>query len=244
MDENEVTQNVEQVVETSTAEQRPSAQVDLSGIEERFTKLEATYKAENDALKRQLEDVKKSANSGVNEASELRNKLSEALGVTVEEKESTPEDMFNQLSKTYDEKLAAIESKFNSKLKEANKTISELHSARLSEVKKRLVAENNGELVEGMLLGNSEAEILASLDAAKEAYQSIASRFNVQQEQAVKQVKQQTQLPSTTQVASGAVQGKQEKTAEQLVEEMYAMSDEEFMRPENQERFKRVLGQV
>lgn len=243
MEEKETKQPAENVV-TATPQQVAAPSVDINEIENRFARIEELLTAEreqNSALRKQLEEVGKNAKSGITEASQLKSKLSEALGISQEPEALTPEDIFKQYEAKFEEKLNSEVGKLSSKLKEANKTISELHDARLSEVRKRIIAENNGEIVGGMLRGNNEAEILASVDSAKQAFSEIASRFVEQQDSAVKEVKQQTQLPNTSAVASGNVQGSKSKTVEEQIQELVNMPDEDFLNPETNQLVNQLL---
>jgi hypothetical protein len=149
---------------------------------------------------KQIEDMQKKFSTLQEDTSTFRNGLAAALGVKAET-EPTIEDLLVQVKDSAKQDIQKLK---DSTLKDMKQELQDLRQALLNTHKEKIIAENSGKLVTGLLTGKTKEELNASVDAAKAEFDRIAAMFQKDDDAQVVAQKKLTAVPGISTASSGA----------------------------------------
>jgi hypothetical protein len=131
-------------------------------------------KQEKDKLYPQIEKLKAEKEALVQK--------NNALLIESGEKDLKIRDLEKQLAdavkgKADPEEIKTLKETIKAKEAEVDTLKKEINSGKLEAFKKAKIAEANGQLIEDLVAGSTEEEIIASIELSKKAFQSVASKF-------------------------------------------------------------------
>ena len=149
---------------------------------------------------KQIEDMQKKFSTLQEDTSTFRNGLAAALGVKAET-EPTIEDLLVQVKDGAKQDIQKLK---DSTLKDMKQELQGLRQELLDTYKEKIIAENNGKLVIGLLTGKTKGELNSSVDASKAEFDRIAAMFQKDDDAQVVAQKKLTAVPGISKASSGS----------------------------------------
>lgn len=205
--------------------ERAIKQAKLEGLEAGRSEAKQQLYSKLESQDKELKQLKKQLETTVSSSTDFQNKLKESLGMDSTEKEPSIEEILAQKDQEFEGKLKGLMDSFDKKLQTSEERINYLNQQHLENVKAKIVEENGGKLIKGLLTGSTEEEIRSKIDDAKAAYDSVAEQLKNELTASSREERKGKQLPSTSEVSSGTVGEIKDETLEDRV---LNSSDEDF----------------
>lgn len=205
--------------------ERAIKQAKLEGLEAGRSEAKQQLYSKLESQDKELKQLKKQLETTVSSSTDFQNKLKQSLGMDTTDKEPSIEEILAQKDRVFEEKLKGLMDSFDQKLKSSEERINYLNQQHIENLKEKIVAENNGKIIKGLLTGNTEEEIRSKIDEAKAAYDSVAEQLKNELTASSREERKGKQLPSTSEVSSGNVGEIKDETLEDKV---LNSSDEDF----------------
>jgi hypothetical protein len=226
---NEVKDSVTETVKSDSLSrediERAIKQARLDGLEAGRSEAKQQLYSKLETQDKELKQLKKQLETTVSSSTDFQNKLKESLGMNSTDKEPSIEEILAQKDQEFDSKIKGLMDSFDKKLKSSEERINYLNQQHIENLKEKIVAENDGKLIKGLLTGNTEEEIRSKIDDAKAAYDSVAEQLKKELTASSREERKGKQLPSTSEVSSGTVGEIKNETLEDRV---LNSSDEDF----------------
>ena len=205
--------------------ERAIKQAKLEGLEAGRSEAKQQLYSKLESQDKELKQLKKQLETTVSSSTDFQNKLKQSLGMDTTAEEPSIEEILAQKDQVFEEKLKGLMDSFDEKLKSSEERINYLNQQHIENLKEKIVAENNGKIIKGLLTGNTEEEIRSKIDEAKAAYDSVAEQLKNELTASSREERKGKQLPSTSEVSSGNVGEIKDETLEDKV---LNSSDEDF----------------
>ena len=205
--------------------QRAIKQAKLEGLEAGRSEAKQQLYSKLESQDKELKQLKKQLETTVSSSTDFQNKLKQSLGMDTTAEEPSIEEILAQKDQVFEEKLKGLMDSFDQKLKSSEERINYLNQQHIENLKEKIVAENGGKIIKGLLTGNTEDEIRSKIDEAKAAYDSVAEQLKNELTASSREERKGKQLPSTSEVSSGNVGEIKDETLEDKV---LNSSDEDF----------------
>jgi hypothetical protein len=205
--------------------ERAIKQAKLEGLEAGRSEAKQQLYSKLESQDKELKQLKKQLETTVSSSTDFQNKLKQSLGMDTTAEEPSIEEILAQKDQVFEEKLKGLMDSFDEKLKSSEERINYLNQQHIENLKEKIVAENNGKIIKGLLTGNTEEEIRSKIDEAKAAYDSVAEQLKNELTASSREERKGKQLPSTSEVSSGTVGEIKNETLEDRV---LNSSDEDF----------------
>ena len=205
--------------------QRAIKQAKLEGLEAGRSEAKQQLYSKLESQDKELKQLKKQLETTVSSSTDFQNKLKQSLGMDTTAEEPSIEEILAQKDQVFEEKLKGLMDSFDEKLKSSEERINYLNQQHIENLKEKIVAENGGKIIKGLLTGNTEDEIRSKIDDAKAAYDSVAEQLKNELTASSREERKGKQLPSTSEVSSGNVGEIKDETLEDKV---LNSSDEDF----------------
>jgi len=205
--------------------QRAIKQAKLEGLEAGRSEAKQQLYSKLESQDKELKQLKKQLETTVSSSTDFQNKLKQSLGMDTTAEEPSIEEILAQKDQEFEGKLKGLMDSFDQKLKSSEERINYLNQQHIENLKEKIVAENGGKIIKGLLTGNTEDEIRSKIDDAKAAYDSVAEQLKNELTASSREERKGKQLPSTSEVSSGNVGEIKDETLEDKV---LNSSDEDF----------------
>ncbi len=199
----------------------------IEGIEAGRSEAKQQLYSKLDEQAKELKQLKSQLEQTSNGNNEFQEKLKNALGVESEDKEPSIDELLARQQEQFNSRIEDISKKFEKKISKSDEQLQQLNQRILENAKEKIVAENEGKIIPELLQGNSEEELRASAEKARQAYEALEEKITSQMSQQEKEAKKGKQLPPKSQASStGAAGGVEEPSLEDTLNNT---SDEEFL---------------
>jgi len=244
MEDNKVTgkaEDTEHEVKVTTSVASDKTESDVIDVEA----ITGVFKKDNEALKTELAELKKQLESvsvAKKATDDMQVKLAgiaEALTGKKEPEALTPEQILEAYTSQVDSKINQEVGKVKKELDDAYKVINALKESNLKNVRKAIFAENSGQIIEELLVGETEEEIRSKVDIAKATFSKYFAAKEAEQEAEAKEQKKQKPLPNTTKLSSGTSTG---STTEDIDDKYLNLDDKAYK--ENESDIKAYLNKL